>query len=53
MEVAVQRDDLTLRGVLEGTNHLKNQQIAILFHGFQGNRGYQRGDNYYTICQQR
>lgn len=49
MEVAVQRDDLTLRGVLEGTDHLKNQQIAILFHGFQGNRGYRRGQLLYDL----
>lgn len=49
MEVAVQRGGLTLRGVLEGTDHLENHQVAILFHGFQGNRGYQQGQLLYDL----
>lgn len=49
MEVTVKRDGLTLRGVLEGTSTLKNDEIAILMHGFQGNRGYESGKLLYDL----
>lgn len=49
MDVTIQRDGLTLRGVLEGTDQIQNQQVVILFHGFQGNRGYQNGQLLYDL----
>ncbi|WP_267202548.1 alpha/beta hydrolase [Limosilactobacillus kribbianus] len=49
METTIQRDGLTLRGVLEGTDKLKNDRVAILMHGFQGNRGYQPGKLLYDL----
>lgn len=49
MEITIKRDGLTLRGVLEGTDTLQNDQIAILLHGFQGDRGYQPGKLLYDV----
>lgn len=49
MEVAVERDGLTLRGVLEGTHSLHNDKIAILMHGFKGDRGYRPGKLLYDL----
>lgn len=49
MDVTVTREGLTLRGVLEGTDHLQNQKIAILMHGFQGNRGREKGELLYDL----
>lgn len=49
MEITIQRDGLKLSGVLEGTDHLENDRVAILFHGFQGNRGYQAGKLLYDL----
>ena len=43
MDVTVKRAGLTLRGVLEGTEQLQNKRVAILMHGFQGDRGYKAG----------
>lgn len=51
MEIAIQRDGLTLRGVLEGTDHLENKKVVILFHGFQGDRGYQKGKLLYDLAE--
>ncbi|WP_251574217.1 alpha/beta hydrolase [Limosilactobacillus agrestimuris] len=49
MNVTVKRDGLTLCGVLEGTESLQNKQVAILMHGFQGNRGYEAGNLLYDL----
>lgn len=49
MEIKIKRDGLTLRGVLEGTPTLKNDSVAILMHGFQGNRGYEPGKLLYDV----
>ncbi|MDO4855448.1 MAG: alpha/beta fold hydrolase [Limosilactobacillus gorillae] len=40
MEVSIERDGLTLRGLLEGSNQVHNKRIAILMHGFKGDLGY-------------
>lgn len=50
MKVEVQRDGLTLRGVLTGSDTLQNEQVAIMFHGFQGNRGYHSGKLLYDLA---
>lgn len=49
MEVEIQRDGETLRGLLEGTTSLHNDQVAILMHGFMGDRGYQPGVLLYDL----
>lgn len=49
MDITIKRDGLTLRGVLEGTDTLQNDQIAILMHGFQGDRGYHPGKLLYDV----
>lgn len=49
MEVSVERDGLILRGRLEGTDTLKNDRVVIMFHGFQGNLGYQPGKLLYDL----
>lgn len=49
MDVTVTREGLTLRGALEGTDHLQNEKIAILMHGFQGNRGREKGELLYDL----
>lgn len=51
MNVTIKRDGITLRGVLEGTDNLQNERVAILMHGFQGDRGYQAGDLLYDLSQ--
>lgn len=40
MEVTVERDGLKLYGLLEGTDKLENDSVAILMHGFKGDLGY-------------
>lgn len=40
MEVRIQRDNLQLYGLLEGTETLENETVAILMHGFKGDLGY-------------
>jgi pimeloyl-ACP methyl ester carboxylesterase len=40
MEITIQRDGLRLHGLLEGTDQLENDTIAILMHGFKGDLGY-------------
>lgn len=52
MDVTVKRDGFTLRGVLKGTDNLQNKQVAILMHGFQGNRGYEAGNFLYDLSHQ-
>lgn len=49
MDVTIKRDGLVLRGVLEGTDTLVNDEVAILMHGFQGDRGYQPGKLLYDL----
>ena len=39
MEVEIKREGRTLRGLLEGTATLHNDDVAILMHGFMGDRG--------------
>ncbi|WP_057489871.1 alpha/beta hydrolase [Streptococcus orisasini] len=43
MEITIQRDGLTLFGLLEGSKTIENDKIVILMHGFKGNLGYQKG----------
>lgn len=50
MDVTIKRDGLTLRGILEGTDTLENEQVAILMHGFQGDRGYHQGKLLYDLA---
>ncbi|MBU3829812.1 MAG: alpha/beta hydrolase [Candidatus Limosilactobacillus merdavium] len=49
MDVTIKRDGFTLRGVLEGTDQLQNDRVAILMHGFQGDRGYHSGKLLYDL----
>lgn len=49
MDITVEHAGLTLRGVLEGTDTLENDTIAILMHGFMGNRGYAKGELLYDL----
>ncbi|MCI1974901.1 MAG: alpha/beta hydrolase [Limosilactobacillus sp.] len=51
MDVTIKRDGITLRGVLEGTDNLQNERVAILMHGFQGDRGYQAGNLLYDLSR--
>ena len=41
MEITIERDGLRLHGLLEGTDTLENDTVAILMHGFKGNLGYE------------
>ena len=50
MKLAIKREGLTLRGVLEGATSLENEQVVILMHGFQGNRGYEAGNLLYDLA---
>ncbi|MEX2785249.1 alpha/beta hydrolase [Streptococcus sp. H49] len=43
MEITIQRDGLTLFGLLEGTDRIENKEIAVLMHGFKGDLGYRKG----------
>ena len=52
MEITIKRDGLTLRGVLEGTDQLENERVAVLFHGFQGNRGTHPGKLLYDLSHE-
>lgn len=52
MEITIKRDGLTLRGVLEGTTQLENERVAVLFHGFQGNRGTHPGQLLYDLSHE-
>lgn len=49
MKIEIQREGQTLRGVLEGTTTVKNDRVAILMHGFMGNRGLQAGQLLYDL----
>ena len=40
MEITIERDGLHLHGLLEGTDTLQNDTVAILMHGFKGDLGY-------------
>lgn len=40
MEIEIQRDGLTLRGDLSGTDTLENETLVVMMHGFKGNIGY-------------
>ncbi len=40
MEITIERDGLRLHGLLEGTDTLENDTVAILMHGFKGDLGY-------------
>lgn len=52
MDITIKRDGLTLRGVLEGSDTLQNDRIAVLMHGFQGDRGYHSGKLLYDLSHQ-
>lgn len=51
MDVNIKRDGLTLHGVLEGTDQLENQEVAILLHGFKGNMGYTPNHLNYQVAK--
>ncbi|MCI1287562.1 MAG: alpha/beta hydrolase [[Lactobacillus] timonensis] len=40
MELTIERDQLKLHALLEGTTNLENESVAILMHGFKGDLGY-------------
>ena len=40
MEITIKRDGLNLHGLLEGTETLENETVAILLHGFKDDLGY-------------
>lgn len=50
MKITVERAGLTLRGVLEGTTTIQNDEVAILMHGFQGDRGNEPGKLLYDLA---
>ena len=43
MEITIQRDGLSLFGLLEGADKVENEEIAVLMHGFKGDLGYRKG----------
>ena len=49
MEVEIKREGRTLRGLLEGTATLHNDHVAILMHGFMGDRGNYQGKLLYDL----
>ena len=49
MEVEIKREGRTLRGLLEGTATLHNDHVAILMHGFMGDRGNHPGKLLYDL----
>ena len=49
MEVEIKREGRTLRGLLEGTTTLHNDHVAILMHGFRGDRGNYQGKLLYDL----
>ena len=49
MEVEIKREGRTLRGLLEGTAALHNDHVAILMHGFLGDRGNHPGKLLYDL----
>lgn len=49
MEVEIQRDNLMLHGLLEGTTTVQNDTVAILMHGFKGNLGYDDSKILYAL----
>lgn len=52
MEVSVKRDGLILRGKLERSNGLDSCPIAILFHGYGSDLGYEQ-DSLFSIIAER
>ena len=49
MEVEIKREGRTLRGLLEVTATLHNDHVAILMHGFMGDRGNYQGKLLYDL----
>lgn len=49
MEITIKRDGLNLHGLLEGTDTIENDTIAILMHGFKGNLGYDDSKILYAL----
>ncbi|MCH3910738.1 MAG: alpha/beta hydrolase [Limosilactobacillus oris] len=49
MEVEIKREGRTLRGLLERTATLHNDHVAILMHGFMGDRGNYQGKLLYDL----
>ena len=43
MEITIERDDLKLHGLLEGTTTMENDRVVIRMHGFKGDLGYDEG----------
>lgn len=52
MKVEIKRENLVLRGLLEATDKQKDlDQLAIIFHGFKADLGYQEPALTYDIAQ--
>lgn len=49
METTIKRDGLNLHGLLEGTEKIENDTIAILMHGFKGDLGYDDSKILYAL----
>lgn len=49
MESTIKRDGLNLHGLLEGTDKIENDTIAILMHGFKGDLGYDDSKILYAL----
>ncbi len=49
MEINIKRDGLKLHGLLEGTDEIENDKIAILMHGFKGDLGYDNSKILYAL----
>ncbi len=49
MEITIKRDGLNLHGLLEGTDKIENDAIAILMHGFKGDLGYDDSKILYAL----
>ncbi|QXL46817.1 alpha/beta hydrolase family protein [Lactobacillus johnsonii] len=49
MEIIIKRDGLNLHGLLEGTDKIENDAIAILMHGFKGDLGYDDSKILYAL----
>lgn len=52
MKIEIKRENLTLRGLLEGTDNPHPDKLAIIFHGFKSDLGYQSPALTYEIAQQ-
>lgn len=49
MEITIKRDGLNLHGLLEGTEKIENDTIAILMHGFKCDLGYDDSKILYAL----